>query len=634
MAIDFGTTFSAVSYVALKPGESADLVLSDRIQSIRNYPDDMNESSADTMKTEVPTEVIYPMDRAFRKKAKLASNLINQVGGLVRLEEQGEGEDRLGSSMQLDEIEDEDDLMIDEDSNSFKWGYAVHQALKYRDSYSNANQLGLTRFKLLLHEDPATDAVRRHLAPMLQTLNSRNVAKSPITVISDFLTYLLRHAKQELQFQGVYTGYTKEVVLCIPAIWKQQACRDMQTALASALQAAEYEDVEVGINSIKNLFVVSEPEAAAAFVLGNDRRIKANDTFVLLDAGGGTVDANTYTVSQTMPLRLQAEGAPPQGGLFGSSYLNEAFRDLVRQQLATETYLEEDGDTLDSIAETITITEFEYHCKRSFDMFNLSQNWKTFIEDAAARGVKVNKIVGIGGFMGSVSLRKYLQNVLSRYCDEKGVQIEPIWASHNVSAVASGAVLRALNKEHGPERYARSSYGVNRSEPYGQYDEHDEARATPFKDSCDGELYVRNTIDWILPLGRVIPPVWTSKPLQCSHNIPCHPPTPLVCVEVLYVSDSATKSHYSKWHRNNRGFQVVGKIEADFDFLKEQNLITPTEPTVDDKGRKKGKRHYKIDYTMILQVIDRDLKCMAFYGGEIITQCRINIAAGFLPGVK
>lgn len=272
MAIDFGTTFSAISYVALEPGEAANLVLPHRIQSIRNYPDDMNESSGDPMKTEVPTEVIYPMDRAFRKKARLAADLINQADELVMLEDNGHVLDGQLPDMPADESDNEKE----EDNHNFKWGYAVHQALKFRESYLNVNQMGLTRFKLLLHTDPATEAVRQHLAPTLEILSNRNIAKSPTTIISDFLTSLLRHAKQELQFQGLYNDYTKEIVLCVPAIWSQQACRDMQTALATALLAAEYEGVDVEGNSIKNLFVVSEPEAAATYVLAHDRRIKVS----------------------------------------------------------------------------------------------------------------------------------------------------------------------------------------------------------------------------------------------------------------------------------------------------------------------------------------------------------------------
>lgn len=58
------------------------------------------------------------------------------------------------------------------------------------------------------------------------------------------------------------------------------------------------------------------------------------------------------------------------GGLYGSSYLNEKFRKYIRDLLSTETYLEDDGDTLDSIADTMTVDEFEYRCKRNHDIYN------------------------------------------------------------------------------------------------------------------------------------------------------------------------------------------------------------------------------------------------------------------------
>jgi hypothetical protein len=39
---------------------------------------------------------------------------------------------------------------------------------------------------------------------------------------------------------------------------------------------------------------------------------------VLIDAGGGTVDAITYTVDKTYPLRLKAEGVEAGGKSFNS----------------------------------------------------------------------------------------------------------------------------------------------------------------------------------------------------------------------------------------------------------------------------------------------------------------------------
>lgn len=44
-----------------------------------------------------------------------------------------------------------------------------------------------------------------------------------------------------------------------------------------------------------------------------DGLIQPRDTFVLLDAGGGTVDAITYTVDSSYPLRLKTETVTPGG---------------------------------------------------------------------------------------------------------------------------------------------------------------------------------------------------------------------------------------------------------------------------------------------------------------------------------
>ncbi|KAK5631094.1 hypothetical protein RRF57_006809 [Xylaria bambusicola] len=204
----------------------------------------------------------------------------------------------------------------------------------------------------------------------------------------------------------------------------------------------------------------------------------------------------------------------------------------------------------------------------------------------------------------------------------------------SVTAVASGAVLRAMNKDLGPARYAKSSYGIIRSEPYGEYNEHIIANAKGYMDKCDGVEYVRNTIYWVLKLGNIVEPEWTSDPIPCTHNIPCHPPQPLVCEETLYVSDSATESHYSWRHSKNKGSQRVGSITADFNFLRDKNLIKPTEPTFGPNGRQIGRKHYKIQYDIVIRVVDRDLKCFAIYDDHIVKQCRINISSAFSAGVK
>jgi hypothetical protein len=64
--------------------------------------------------------------------------------------------------------------------------------------------------------------------------------------------------------------------------------------------------------------------------------------------------------------------------------------------------------------------------------------------------------------------------------------------------VARGAVLRALNKEDGPDRITSCSYGFLRTEPWEPdvYPEHEKVRC--HIDKADGEKYVDNTICWLI----------------------------------------------------------------------------------------------------------------------------------------
>lgn len=79
------------------------------------------------------------------------------------------------------------------------------------------------------------------------------------------------------------------------------------------------------------LQIISEPEAAATYALDalNPHDVKVGDTFVLCDAGGGTVDLISYTVSELAPSLKVAEAAGGTGGLCGSTYLNRIFEQFL-----------------------------------------------------------------------------------------------------------------------------------------------------------------------------------------------------------------------------------------------------------------------------------------------------------------
>jgi len=93
-----------------------------------------------------------------------------------------------------------------------------------------------------------------------------------------------------------------------------------------------------------NLHIISEPEAAAMYALDvmDPHNIKVNDTFVLCDAGGGTVDLISYKVSALKPTLKISEANPGSGTLCGSSFLNRFFNKYLEDKLGREPAFDED----------------------------------------------------------------------------------------------------------------------------------------------------------------------------------------------------------------------------------------------------------------------------------------------------
>lgn len=281
IAVDFGTTYSAVSFVSLAEGENAEFVGPERIQSIGRYPGESSGKVNDGMRNEVPTEVIYPLDRRFRLRDEWSLGEDYERGS----DEDQPGEQVRGEAMDVDvDMSDGEGGFGDFDftefeefesaPQDFQWGYEVHEAWRFPDTHFDETNQALSRFKLLLDDSARTEEIRKQLSPTLKELESRKIIQGPLTVIADYLTCLLRHAKSELRARGFDESYPVELVMCVPAIWKQKACRDMQTAMAKAMQQADFQGVDIQSNSIENLFIVSEPEAAAAYVLATDRTIR------------------------------------------------------------------------------------------------------------------------------------------------------------------------------------------------------------------------------------------------------------------------------------------------------------------------------------------------------------------------
>ena len=91
---------------------------------------------------------------------------------------------------------------------------------------------------------------------------------------------------------------------------------------------------------------------ADAFSALDPHGIKIGDTFMLCDAGGGTVDLVTYKVASLKPILKLAEASPGSGSLCGASYLNRRFGEYLEEKLGNEPGWDEE------VLEEVRLTTF------------------------------------------------------------------------------------------------------------------------------------------------------------------------------------------------------------------------------------------------------------------------------------
>ncbi|KAK3370882.1 hypothetical protein B0T24DRAFT_302275 [Lasiosphaeria ovina] len=171
-----------------------------------------------------------------------------------------------------------------------------------------------------------------------------------ISALGDHLMYTLREKLGE----GVVKNTPLELVVTVPAIWSEQA----KERTKQACQRAR------GLSATKStIHLVSEPEAAAMYALqGLDpHNLRVGDSFVICDAGGGTVDLITYTIVNLKPVLEVRETAPGTGALCGSTYINMRFRNFLKRKLGGE-----EGFDDEVLAEAME--KFEKTIKRQYTL--------------------------------------------------------------------------------------------------------------------------------------------------------------------------------------------------------------------------------------------------------------------------
>lgn len=153
--------------------------------------------------------------------------------------------------------------------------------------------------------------------------------KTAVNAAADFLTKVHETTVQELVKRFGQTFMDKatiDYVLTVPAVWSD-AAKDATISAANMTGFAS------------SLRMISEPEAAAVYALSTMKpsELKVGDTYIVVDAGGGTVDLVTYEIMKKQPLKF-CEVVAGSGGLCGGGFLNIRFERFIRSRFGEATF--------------------------------------------------------------------------------------------------------------------------------------------------------------------------------------------------------------------------------------------------------------------------------------------------------
>lgn len=145
-------------------------------------------------------------------------------------------------------------------------------------------------FKLLLLNDKDLQSHLQdssHLSDAKKSLHK--LGKTAVQLVGEYLKVLWSHTLKQIhdaKGQGLINGMPINVIITVPAIWTDYA-RDRMREAARLAGILDYR-----IAGKTTLSFISEPEAAAMATipeLGNRGDLQVGDSFIVVDAGGGTV---------------------------------------------------------------------------------------------------------------------------------------------------------------------------------------------------------------------------------------------------------------------------------------------------------------------------------------------------------
>ncbi|KAI0401998.1 hypothetical protein F4802DRAFT_618248 [Xylaria palmicola] len=401
-----------------------------------------------------------------------------------------------------------------------QWGYNIPTDLQ-----------PIQWFKLLLLEKndlPADIRNSSHIQRARDMMTAEG--KTAVGLVGNYLKVLWEHIISEINDEkgpSLVNGTAFHVVLTIPAIWKDYARDRMRQA---AEQAGILDDRLAGKTTLD---FITEPEAAAIATLPDlDARddLVVGDSFVVLDAGGGTVDIISYKVEKLAPL-VVSECVEGDGALCGATFVDSAFETFIEQRVGRKSWkLMKDTD----IKKWMN-NEWEHGIKKDFDgsqakycidlpkrnkrgqmsicneeirgIFEpvLSQIHDLFLKQLIAVKCRTGKnpkfVILVGGFGRCPFLFKRLTQQFNGITDILQARGEKPWSAICRGAVLSGAMGRGLTEQvvKVQSRVARMSYGWKF---WTEFNPNCHDLRDKVWDRVRGKWMASNQIEWAIKRGQ------------------------------------------------------------------------------------------------------------------------------------
>ncbi|KAI5815866.1 hypothetical protein BZA77DRAFT_281349 [Pyronema omphalodes] len=405
------------------------------------------------------------------------------------------------------------------DEPLFKWGFQV----------PSTDPQKLSWIKILL--DPSQPRPT-FVQPRMTTLPR---GKTPVGIVTDYLkalrAYTLLTLTRRLGQEAVERTPI-EYVLTVPAVWSDKArATTLEAAIAAGLGGLDSDGAGGGLN------LITEPEGAAEYALRSlsPGALKQGDCFTVCDAGGGTVDLITYSITSLHPLQLK-EVAVGTGALCGAVYLDRRFEDFVKGAIGTEVW-----EGMDFRAKSQMWGAWEGGVKREFSVSedgDEDEGEDYWIPVMGVRDMEDGRVRG--GFLRVTrsEVREIFEPIVMQVLDLLSAQVLSVLSASNQSvgaillvggfgsseylyrrilawsagsipvlqprnawtAVVRGAIIRGLQGDTIAARLSRRYYGVVHDARYDPR-KHGEDEKRWHEIRC--EWIVRNRVQWYIRRGDV-----------------------------------------------------------------------------------------------------------------------------------